>query len=545
MKFASRITTLFALAALALAGSAGAASGTLPANTAPPTVSGSVRQGDTLTAQSGSWNGTTPIAFTYRWRRCDSAGGSCSNLSGATGQTYTLVAADIGHSLRIDVTATNSAGSSSASSGPTAVVTAAAAPANTVPPTISGIARQGQTLTAQNGSWTGTQPIAFAYRWRRCDSAGGACRGISGPRLQTYTLGARDVGHTVRVDVTATNTGGAASALSAPSGVVAPTGNAPAVTSAPQISGMPQEGQTLRLNRGSWSGSTPIAHVDGWQRCDGQGGGCATIAGQTRTSYMVVSADVGHTLRGVVTASNSIGSTLAYSAPTAVVSSRAPVSTTLPQISGTATIGATLQASAGTWSGVPPISFAFQWVRNNARGGWDPIPGAAAQAYTLVAADLGHKLFVQVKATNANGSGFADSPQIGPVAGAAGAVAVPVASVSLPDRLVVSRVQASPAIVRSRQPVVIRFRVTDLQGHPVQGALVYALGLPYGWVANAPETPTAGDGWATIVLRPTVRLPLHRGGALVLFVRTRKPGENLLAGVSTRRLVQIRLGPPG
>ena len=82
-----------------------------------------------------------------------------------------------------------------------------------------------------------------------------------------------------------------------------------------------------------------------------------------------------------------------------------------------------------------------------------------------------------------------------------------------------------------------RFHVSDTRGFSIQGALVYALGLPYGWTSAAAEVPTDSSGWATIALTPTANMPL-RPGALVIFVRARKPGDNLLAGVSARRLVQ-------
>jgi hypothetical protein len=90
--------------------------------------------------------------------------------------------------------------------------------------------------------------------------------------------------------------------------------------------------------------------------------------------------------------------------------------------------------------------------------------------------------------------------------------------------------------------IVARFHVADTKGLSVQGALVYALGLPYGWTYNAPEQPTDQTGWATITITPTRNMPLGRGHDLVLFVRARKPGDNLLAGVSTRRLVQEGIG---
>jgi hypothetical protein len=79
-----------------------------------------------LTAQNGTW-ANEPTSFTYAWQRCDSSGGKCAPISGATAQTYTLVAADVGSTLRVEVTAANTAGSASATSLQTAVVTKTAA----------------------------------------------------------------------------------------------------------------------------------------------------------------------------------------------------------------------------------------------------------------------------------------------------------------------------------------------------------------------------------------------------------------------------------
>jgi hypothetical protein len=101
---------------------------------------------------------------------------------------------------------------------------------------------------------------------------------------------------------------------------------------------------------------------------------------------------------------------------------------------------------------------------------------------------------------------------------------------------VISSVRFTPNPGR-HTPIQARFKVTDTRGRTISGALVYVLGLPYGWTQNAPEQPTANDGWATLTLVPTRALP--RTAALVMFVRARKPGDNLLAGVSTRRLVQL------
>ena len=91
-----------------------------PANTALPTISGTVAQGQTLTAAPGTWTGSP--TFTYQWRRCDATGGACVDVAGATGQTYLLGAADLGTTIRVAVTGTNAAGSASAVSAQTTAV---------------------------------------------------------------------------------------------------------------------------------------------------------------------------------------------------------------------------------------------------------------------------------------------------------------------------------------------------------------------------------------------------------------------------------------
>src|SRR5205823_3579397 len=161
------------------------------------------QQGQILTASAGTWTGTAPIGYAYQWRRCDGSGVNCVDIGGSTATAYTVVGADIGSTIRVAVTASNSVGSSSATSTQTAVVAAApAAPANTCPPPISGAAQQDQTLTASVGSWTGTAPIGYAYQWRRCDVGGGSCVDITGGTGPGYTLVAADVGATIRVAVT-------------------------------------------------------------------------------------------------------------------------------------------------------------------------------------------------------------------------------------------------------------------------------------------------------------------------------------------------------
>ncbi len=88
-------------------------------------------------------------------------------------------------------------------------------------PVVSGEPLQGQTLSATVGSWL-HEPSAFAYQWQACDAAGLACTDLPGEVAMAHSLTAGDVGHTLRVVVTASNIGGSSSAVSSVSGVVGP-----------------------------------------------------------------------------------------------------------------------------------------------------------------------------------------------------------------------------------------------------------------------------------------------------------------------------------
>src|SRR5262245_20967053 len=90
----------------------------------------------------------------------------------------------------------------------------AAAPVNTAPPVISGEPEVDRTLTATTGSWSGTEPIVFTYAWQRCDSTGGNCVVVPGSTFPTYPLERQDERFTIRVQVTAANAQGSASATS-------------------------------------------------------------------------------------------------------------------------------------------------------------------------------------------------------------------------------------------------------------------------------------------------------------------------------------------
>ncbi len=169
-----------------------------PANTALPQISGSPVQGRDVTCTDGSWT-NSPTSYAYRWRR------DGSNISGATSQTYAIAAADVGHALTCTVIATNPAGSASATSTPV-TPSAAATPANTSPPQISGSAVVGNTLSCDPGTWSNS-PDYYTYRWRR--------NGAIVATGQSYTVVAADVGAALTCQVLATNADGTGTASSA------------------------------------------------------------------------------------------------------------------------------------------------------------------------------------------------------------------------------------------------------------------------------------------------------------------------------------------
>src|SRR5207244_2447064 len=117
-----------------------------PANTAPPTISGTAQQGQTLT-EAHETGTARRSAFAYQWQQCNSEGNSCVAISGATNQTYVPVAGDVGHTLRVQETASNADGSSAPATSAATSAVVPPVPTNTAPPTISGTAQQGQTLT--------------------------------------------------------------------------------------------------------------------------------------------------------------------------------------------------------------------------------------------------------------------------------------------------------------------------------------------------------------------------------------------------------------
>jgi hypothetical protein len=199
-------------------------------------------------------------------------------------------------------------------------------PSNTVEPTIGGRAEQGRTLSATRGTWTGAEPITYAYQWLRCGADGGQADGgncaiVSGATGREHRLTNADVGARMRVRVTASNADGARTATSNPTAVVV---GVPVNTAPPFPRGSLVVGQVVTAEPGTWTGRQPISFSYRWLRCNSAGGECAAISGGTSRNYRVSQSDVGRKLRFNVTARNSIGSVTVISTESAIVSEPLP-----------------------------------------------------------------------------------------------------------------------------------------------------------------------------------------------------------------------------
>ena len=481
-----------------------------PANTSPPTISGTALQGQTLTASPGSWS-RNPTSYAYQWQRCSASGGACASLAGASATTYTLTSGDIGSTMRVVVTAKNSSRSGTANSAVTAVVQAPPTPpANTAPPTISGTAQDARTLAASPGTWTGTQPIAYAYQWQRCDAGGANCNPIAGATSAGYTTTMADIGDTLIVAVTGSNTPGSATATSAPTATVlsVPTstlfgdgfesGNFSAwstVTTAGDgtatvqsaivstgsyaaqlaesantgsksyvrktfsaVQDLTATGDFDLLQAGASSGNVPF-----FRFFDPGGARLVSLYRQNGTSNQIyvnyggtyyattgklalntwATFSIHLTTNGTAsTVAITLNGTQIYSSTTANLGTAgiatiqigndtaaqvfglvadnisvqgasiltAPANTAPPTIAGTAQEGESLTASPGTWSGTQPIDYAYQWLRCNSTGAnCNPIGGATSTTYTLTSTDVGSTIEVAVTASNMAGSATANS----------------------------------------------------------------------------------------------------------------------------------------
>jgi len=274
------------------AGSTSATSNTItvgnyaPVNTVAPVISGSTALGGVLSSTTGTWSGINTITYAYQWKR------GTTNI-GTNSSTYTLVAADSAAAITCVVTATNTLGSSSATSN-TITAQTYTAPNNTVAPVISGTTTLGSTLTSTTGAFNGNPTPTYGYQWRR------NAVNITSATASTYVLVSADSAAAITCVVTATNALGSSSAPS--NTITADTYAAPVNSSPPVISGTTTIGSVLTSTFGGWTNS-PTSYAFQWNRNG------SPIASATTSSYTLVQADSASAITCVVTATNAFGST--------------------------------------------------------------------------------------------------------------------------------------------------------------------------------------------------------------------------------------------
>jgi hypothetical protein len=379
-----------------------------PYVTTPPTISGALRLGQTLSATAGSWS-PAGTSYSYQWQRSTNAGSSWSNIAGAGGATYVTTAADTGAYDRVVVTAVNGFGATAADSAQVGPISSA--PFNVSAPTITGALRLGQTLSVSTGSWS-PAATSYTYQWQRSTNYGSSWTSISGASGATYVTSAADVGAYDRVVVTAANASGTATVASAQ---VGPFVGAPYNTVAPTVTGTPRETQYLYATTGTWSpAGTSYAYQ--WQRSYDGGKTWVSVWSETNSYYAIEPSDVGNLVRVQVAATNTYGTTYAWTT-VGPVTSAAPVNTALPLVTGTLREGQALSASIGGWSPSGDY-YTYQWQRStNSGSSWSNIPGATSSSYVTGALDVNARERVIVTAVNSFGSASATAASVGAVSG--------------------------------------------------------------------------------------------------------------------------------
>jgi hypothetical protein len=194
-------------------------------------------------------------------------------------------------------------------------------PLNTEKPAITGTPAAGHTLFCSEGSWTSNSKPTFTYRWLR---NGTAIDGATEHNYEYEVQGA-DEGQSLTCEVTAENTAGPESAISA--GVTIST--FPANTEVPKLTGLVEfpilphlelalVGRVVSCAKGSWTGSPEPTFTYQWLRSEKAVGGEAAIEGATADSYTVQATDAGFRLICQVTATNTAGARSAISTPAIV-----------------------------------------------------------------------------------------------------------------------------------------------------------------------------------------------------------------------------------
>ena len=352
------------------------AAGSNAAPTGAPTISGTPQVGETLTADTSAIadeDGLTNVSYKYQWIRND--GNGDSDIPGATDTTYTLDADDVGKTVQVRVTFTDDAeNEETLTSEATEAVAAKPNSEATGAPTITGTPQVGVPLTADTSAIDdadGLDNVEFRYQWIVNDGTEDA--DINDATDSTYTPSVNGVGKTIKVKVSFTDDAHNEETLTseATDAVAAKANTAP--TGLPTITGTPQVDETLTADTTGITdddGLDDVSYSYQWIRSDN--GADTDIAGETDSTYTLVLADLGKTIKVRVTFTDDRDNqeSLLSEATVAVAATvpSAPQSLTVTRGSQVQELDVSWQApSSNGGSGV--TGYRVQW--KEAADGWD------------------------------------------------------------------------------------------------------------------------------------------------------------------------------
>ena len=338
-----------------------------------------------------SWRGSPVGDISAAWYRCDtkqqelvenlSAGSAlpagCEWISGATSTSYTPDSADLLKYLGMELTATNSVGTSIVRTASSNRVTDDVK--NTTPPALGGDRTVGGVITVQNGTWTGTPTPTLSRKWFHCPTSRdqGApvtgCTEIVGQTDSTLALGPSMAGRFIVAQVTGQNYayGETDEVVSLPVTTASSLQilEVPVSLSRPTLSGFANVGNTLTIVAGNWRGTEAPTFSHRWIVCDSDPGNddfgnslpedCAVTPGSL-SSLLLSSSQSAKFIIGQHIATNSSGTRYASTVASSQVT-EAPRNLSEPTVSLERTSGETITATEGTWAGFPAPTFTYQW----------------------------------------------------------------------------------------------------------------------------------------------------------------------------------------
>ena len=451
-----------------------------------PTVSGNFKVGSMLTASQASWNPepyfgwptgvSVNASFSYQWMRDGVA------IPDATSPTYLLSSYDANRQVSVQVT---SSATGFVSSTRTSIPESVAPGSLTLTPrpSLSGVAKVGETLQINPGVWD--QGAVLSYRWYFDNGSA-----IIGATSDSYKLPVGSLGHKIFVTVRGDTFGFDGSGQVSESVTV--TEGDLNLTPTPWVVGVAKVGSPLTAVPGWWDEGVSLSYQ--WFRDD------VPISGDWRNTYTLTGLDYGHQISVAVT-----GSRAGYVSSTrkSAAFSVAPnnfVLTATPSFTGVAKVGRTLTADSGTWD--QDASLSYQWLRNGVE-----ISGANSSSYLLSVTDDGQLVSVAV---TGSATGYVTSTQV-----------------------------SEPAAVGSGSLVLVRY--PSISGvakvgstlTAIPGAWDKSVALAYQWFRNGVAITDSTD--STYLLTPA-------DGAAQISVQVIASTTGYDSSISTTQSVEVALG---